>query len=114
LTQGFPIHITAQPPEGETFNGKVWLLTDSDNFAGPNFMYLQMAAEAGFTIVYEENPQSKGWDTRPIRLPYTGVSLRFNPLYFTDREGHSLEGAGAMYHYRLNGGTDALLALILP
>jgi len=101
LIQGFPVEIAVQPLRYTTFEGRIWLLTDSANFSGPNFAYLQMAQDAGFTIVYEENTKSVGWATSFIHLPHSGLSVRFNPLYFTDDTGRSFEETGAFYDYRL-------------
>lgn len=105
LTEGFPIVITARPAEeaGFTFTGQIWLLTDSNNFVGPNPMYLQTARDAGFTIIYEETPQPQGWETSFMRLNYGGLVLRLNPLYFTNDEGSPFEKMGAFYDYRLDG-----------
>ena len=96
LTHGFPIdisaRISARPTAGApAFGGNIWLLTDTDNFSGPNQMYLQLARQAGFNIIYESNPQSVGWATSFVRLPHSGLSLRYNPLYFTDSLGRALE-----------------------
>ena len=102
LTIGFPVSVVAQPQRNVEFEGRIWLLTDSDNFSGPNFAYLQKARDARFTIVYEENPDSIGWDTSFTTLPHSGFSLRFNPLYFTDTTGMPFEETGPVYDYRLN------------
>jgi len=75
-----------------SFDGEVWLLTDSANFSGHNFLYMQMAADAGFVIFYEENPDAQGWEYSLVRLPNSGVSLRYNPIYFTDVAGRPFEG----------------------
>jgi len=106
VTVGFPATITVQPLGNATFDGRIWLLTDSDNFSGPNFAYLQMARDAGFIVLYEEAPESIGWGTSFIHLPHSGLSLRFNPLYFTDDTGRSFEETGAVYDYRLTDVSD--------
>jgi len=111
LEVGFSINITAQPREDTVFGGQVWLLVDSDNVSGANLMYLRMAKEAGFMIVYEENPAATGWATSFIPLPNTGTSLRFNPLYFTNHEGRFLEG-DTIYHHRLDNRHEGLLGVI--
>jgi hypothetical protein len=110
LLYGFPVYLTAQPDGNTRFDGQIWLLTDSGSFCGANLMYLQMAYDAGFTIIYEENPQAQGtgWATSFVRLPHSGASLRFNPLYFTDREGRALEADGAFYHIRLTDISEGL------
>jgi len=113
LTFGFPIDVTVQPTGDATFEGRVWLLTDSDNFSGPNLAYLQMARDAGFTIVYEENPESVGWASSFIPLTYSGLSVRFNPLYFTDETGQSFEEIGMVYDYRYREFRE-LLGAALP
>jgi len=99
VTLGFQIEKSIQPVGDTTFDGRIWLITDSDNFSGPNLVYLQMAREAGFTVVYEETPDSIGWATSFFLLPYSGLSVRFNPLYFTDVTGESFERIGAVYDY---------------
>jgi len=101
VTLGFPVDVAATPTAGMDFDGRIWLLTDSANFTGPNFAYLQKARDAGFTIVYEESENITNWDTSFFRLPHSGISVRFNPLYFTDAAGRGFEAAGAFYDYRL-------------
>ena len=108
FADGFSIPITAQPVGDVAFERQVWLLTDSANFSGPNFMYLQMAQDAGFIIVYEENPDAMGWETSFFRLPHSGLNVRFNPLYFTDADGRLLEMYGVQPTYRLSGAEDAI------
>jgi hypothetical protein len=100
LEHGFVIDLEVNPAMETRTAGNIWLLTDNGNFTGPNYMYLQLARDAGFIIVYEENADVAGWETSYIRLPHSGLYLRFNPLYFTDRNGLPLEGAGAFYDYR--------------
>ena len=115
LVYGFPIDIMARPLGDAAFGGQVWLITDSDNFSGANFMYLQMARDAGFVIVYEENPLAIGWATSFARLRNSGLSLRYNPLYFTDDTGRPLERYGLDPHHRLSTGTEGfeeILALV--
>jgi len=112
VTQGFPIDIAVQSAGDVEFEGRIWLLTDSDNFSGPNFAYLQIAADAGFTIIYDESLESIGWDTSFTHLPYSGISVRFNPLYFTDITGRSFEEMGAIYDYRLYSAPDILRAVL--
>jgi len=111
---GFPIEVAIEPSGDAAFGGRIWLLTDSDNFSGPNFAYLQMARYAGFTIVYEETPESIGWATSFSSLPNSGISLRFNPLFFTDATGKSFEEIGAAYDYRLYPDLHELLGVSLP
>jgi hypothetical protein len=111
---GFPIDIMVQPTGDAMFDGQIWLLTDSDNFSGPNFAYLQMAQDAGFAIVYEENPASTGWATSSIHLPHSGLSVRFNPLLFTDANGRPFEEVGPVYDKRLEPEQRELLGVALP
>jgi hypothetical protein len=108
LTNGFAMDIAIQPIGDDPFGGRKWLLTDTDNFSGPNFMYLQMARDAGFTIIYEESPLATGWDTSLIWLTHTGTTLRFNPLYFTDDAGKPLEAYGPVPDYVLEPGGEWL------
>jgi len=113
ITMGFPATVMARPTEGVTFEGQIWLLTDSDNFSGPNFAYLLMARDAGFTIMYEDNPDSIGWATSFTSLPNSGLSVRFNPLFFTDEVGRSFEEGGVVYDYPLSYLRE-LLGVALP
>jgi len=113
VTLGFPAAVTVQPIGDAAFEGRIWLITDSDNFSGPNFAYLQMARDAGFTIVYEENAESIGWATSFTNLPNSRLFLRYNPLFFTDATGRSFEETGAVYDYRLSNFHD-LLGVALP
>ena len=112
LDYGFVMDIAARP--GGAFDGQVWLVVDSGSFSGVNFVYLEMAREAGFVIVYEENAESVGWDTSFTRLPNSRLSMRYNPFYFTDRDGRPLEMYGRVYDYRLDvgGGFEEILAVV--
>ncbi|MCL2752918.1 MAG: hypothetical protein FWE44_02070 [Defluviitaleaceae bacterium] len=112
LTHGFEIPMLATPSLNEpAFNGKIWLLTDSCNFSGPNQIYLQLAQMAGFTILYAENPESMGWPVSFTSLPNSGLLLRHNPLYFTDERGLSLEEFVIVPHVNLDVNTnDGLVA----
>ena len=101
ITSGFSIPINLNNANNVTFNGQKWLVVDSGSFSGPNFMYLQLAREAGFIIVYQENNESKGWSTNFARLAGASIVLRFNPLYFTDSIGRPLEETGRVYDVRL-------------
>jgi hypothetical protein len=105
LAHGFAVPLRVVPVSDVQFNGDVWLLTDSANFSGPNFMYLQMARDAGFTIIYEENPYSEGWATSFARLPFGSAVLRFNPIFFTNHEGKPLEIYKPEPHYLLTPNT---------
>jgi len=109
---GFSTAVTVRPT-GAAFGGQIWLLTDSDNFSGPNFAYLLMARDAGFTILYEDNPDSIGWATSFTSLPHSGISVRFNPLFFTDETGRSFEEIGVVYDYPLSY-LGAMLGVTLP
>jgi len=101
IVSGFPVPVSVTPVGDVGFGGRVWLVVDSNAFSGPNFMYLQLAQEAGFTLVYQENPDATGWDTTFTGLVGASLVLRYNPLFFTDTDGRSLEEAGAFYDYRL-------------
>ena len=92
LIHGFTIELNAQPSLPQAaFDGNIWLLTDSANFSGPNHMYLELAREAGFTIVYETAEDAEGWATGFTRLPYSGLAVSYNPIYFTDATGRAFE-----------------------
>jgi len=101
MALGFPVDITVQPVDEIMYYGRVWLITDSENFSGPNFAYIQMAQDAGFSIVYEQTEGSIGWATSFTHLENSGIVIRLNPLYFTDDTGLSFEAEGAFYNYRI-------------
>jgi len=107
FVNSFPIYIEAIP-DANAFNGQVWLLADTGSFSGANNMYLQMALDAGFNIIYEENAQAEGWGTSFVRLPHSGLTLRYNPLLFTDSYGRPLVIYGAQPTHQLRGDYDVL------
>ena len=91
LVYGFRDNITVQGSGTSTFTGTIWILADSTNMSGNNQLYLMLAQNAGFRIIYEPNPDCIGWVTSFTRLPYSGLALKYNPLLFTDSQGRSLE-----------------------
>jgi len=109
LIYGFAGNLSAHGSGEAAFGGTIWLLTDSCNFSGPNQLYLSLAQDAGFRIIYEANPESDGWVTSFARLSFSGLALRYNPLYFTDNMGRSLEEFTLRPDFVLTGGRDALL-----
>jgi len=90
------------------FDGQIYVLVDSGSFSGPNFMYLQMAQDVGWRILYQEDATAAGWGNSYIPLPHSRFNLRFNPLYFTDVYGRAFEEMSAFYHARVAGMDDAL------
>jgi len=110
LAYGFIMPMAANPATTTpSFGGKIWLLTDSCNFSGPNQMYLSLAQMAGFTILYAENPNSPGWPAPYTILPNSRLLLRHNVFYFTDIYGHSLEEFYIVPHINLNTHTTYAL-----
>lgn len=102
LEYGFAIDLEARPMgNAPAFDGQIWLLTDSGTFTGVNHMYLKLALQAGFNIIYEENPYASGWDLSFSRLPNSRIAVRYNPLYFTDDVGRAFEEFGAEPTHRL-------------
>jgi len=113
LQHGFPVYFEATPTsDTDSFSGQVWLLADSGSFSGANNMYLQMALDARFNIIYEENPQAVGWGVSYVHLPHSGLSLRYNPLFFTDSYGRPLEMYGAQPTHQLNDTGNAMSEIL--
>jgi hypothetical protein len=95
LTMGFGMEFNLVPGgalnNAADFDGRITLLIDSANASGANKMYLLLARAAGFEIIYEHNAEAAKWPLASLLLPNSGLSLRFNPLYFTNFRGKILE-----------------------
>jgi len=106
-----------QPSRRSTFDGKIWLLIDENNYSAT----LEAAAtlkEIGFaTLVGETTDGGAGspWHSNYIVLPNTGIIIRYDPTLVIDVRGRPLE-YGIEPHYFNRPGMDALdtvLAMIV-
>ncbi|MCL2574861.1 MAG: hypothetical protein FWE33_00360 [Defluviitaleaceae bacterium] len=112
LIHGFEIALEANPTQNSpAFGGKIWLLTDSANFSGINQMYLAMAEEAGFEILYVEDNNAPQWPVPFARLPQSGLSVRHNVFYFTNNDGIAFEEQRIAGHYNLQADVDDALSV---
>ncbi|MDR2168419.1 MAG: hypothetical protein LBE35_11325 [Clostridiales bacterium] len=92
LSHGFNITLDATPlSDSPAFGGQIWLLVDSYSLSGLNQIFVYLAQQAGFLVIYQENPAATGWAASLNRLPQSNLSLRYNPIYFTDTGGRALE-----------------------
>jgi len=94
------------------FSGQIWLLVDSANFKSYGQMYLQLAQNAGFNLIYVEGEtMSTPPRGTPSRVPFSNAVLRYNPLLFIDGDGRSLEGRVVEVDATLEDGKDLLGSL---
>jgi len=111
LAYGFRMEIAAEPhlQNGDIlFDGNIWILTDAHNFVGKNSAYLDLAAQAGFHVVFYAQYDSRyapAWNnpwgaefnaftrtpTGEAGRQQSGPVLRYNPIYFTDADGRAFE-----------------------
>jgi len=94
------------------FNGKIWVLTDSDTASAAETAVLLLSQGGNITIIGEPTAGGMGTQFLPFRiyltLPNTGIAVRFDIAYLTDMEGRPLQGYGLEPHYRPRLGMDAL------
>ena len=95
--------------ERSGFDGRVWMLTD-----GYNFSAAQMVAEfyknTGFATLVGETTGGAvpaPWGSNFFALPNTGIVIRYDPTFVTNRYGRPLE-YGTQPHYFNRPGMDAL------
>ncbi|MCL2354162.1 MAG: hypothetical protein FWC69_05995, partial [Defluviitaleaceae bacterium] len=94
------------------FSGQVWLLVDEANFASYGQMYLQLAQNAGFKLIYVEGETASNPPRgTPSRVPFSNAVLRYNPLFFADGYGRSLEDRVVEVDATLESGEDLLGSL---
>jgi len=91
----FAIDLTVEP-SGAGFDGEITLIVDDNNLFGHNLMFVQLAKNAGFNIEHGEAVGRSGMipDLPFTRLPNSGITLRFNPLFFTHEDGSAFEQVG--------------------
>ncbi|MSU02556.1 S41 family peptidase [Tissierella pigra] len=99
---GFP-NISGQP-----FKGKVWLLTNENNYSA-SALFAHHAKEMGFaTLVGEQVGGAYAINGAHFTLPNTGIILRWDIDYLTDNYGNALNEFPTTPHHFNNLGMDAL------
>ena len=92
-----------------SFDGKVWLLTNGNNYSG-GALFARHAKEMGFATLVGE--QTGGAYTTSagmfFALPNTGIILRWDIDYLTDSEGRALNEFPTTPHHLNRPGMDAL------
>ena len=92
-----------------SFDGKVWLLTNGNNYSGAA-LFARHAKEMGFATLVGE--QTGGAYTTSagmfFALPNTGIILRWDIDYLTDSEGRALNEFPTTPHHLNRPGMDAL------
>lgn len=92
-----------------SFDGKVWLLTNGNNYSGAA-LFARHAKEMGFATLVGE--QTGGAYTTSagmfFALPSTGIILRWDIDYLTDQEGRALNEFPTTPHHPNLPGMDAL------
>jgi len=115
LTWGYALSTTLVPARIEyTFSGQIWLLIDENNSSASE-VFAQLAKETGLILVGETTGGVFGGIPTHFTLPNTGMMLRLDTLYITDRYGRALEEFRTDPHHFNRPNQDALettLALI--
>ena len=90
------------------FDGKIWLLTNGNNYSA-SALFARHAKEMDFaTLVGEPTGGAYSTYAANFNLPNTGIVLRWDIDYLTDSEGRSLNEFPTTPHYNNNPGMDAL------
>jgi len=83
-------------------DANVWLVVCGAAFTGLNHAYIALAQEAGVNVVLDEHCNcGNRWATSFTRLPYSSLTLRFNPLKFSWQDGRLFEEFPAQANYTL-------------
>ena len=111
------VSVAPQSERRAPFDGKVWVLTDANNFSGAQ----QVAAflyQTGFATLVGQTTGGAAADgmivSNFIRLPNTTFQVRYDPIYIISADGRPWEYGTVPHHFN-RPGMDALqtvLALI--
>jgi len=91
------------------FDGKIWMLVDGGMFSASQ-MVAAFYKDAGFATLVGETTGGMvptPWGSNFFALPNTGIIIRYDPTFVTDRHGRPLE-YGTTPHYFNRPGMDAL------
>jgi len=89
--------------DGGGTDATVWVVVCDAAFSGPNSAYIALAQSAGIHIVLDEDfNNGNRWGTSFFRLPYSRLTLRFNPLAFRWDDGRLFEEYPAQASYTLD------------
>jgi hypothetical protein len=105
-----PVFIASDAPEGEIlFNGKIWILVDSNSASAVDYAALYaMAADFATIVGAPTRGVTGGGFVGFITLPNTGLIVRYDFGYFVDSYGRAIDEFGIMPHYLNLPGMDAL------
>jgi hypothetical protein len=84
-------------------DANAWVIVCAGAFSGPNHAYIALAQEVGVNIVLDEHCDcDSSWGTSFAVLPYSRLTLRFNPLAFSWPDGRLFEEYPARAAYTLD------------
>lgn len=91
------------------FEGKIWLLTNENNYSGAA-LFARHAKDMGFATLVGEATGGAYTTSSGLffSLPNTGIILRWDVDYLTDSEGRALNEYTTTPHYNSNDNMDAL------
>ena len=85
-------------PNGEEFEGRLWILTDGENMSSAEMMVQYLKGEDFCTLVGKQTAGVSGIMANPANMyapmPNCGMLVRYNPFYFLNEDGtcNDLEG----------------------
>ena len=85
-------------PNGEEFEGRLWILTDGENMSSAEMMVQYLKGEDFCTLVGKQTAGVSGIMTNPANMyapmPNCGMLVRFGAFYFLNEDGtcNDLEG----------------------
>ena len=85
-------------PNGEEFEGRLWILTDGENMSSAEMMVQYLKGEDFCTLVGKQTAGVSGIMANPANMyapmPNCGMLVRFSPFYFLNEDGtcNDLEG----------------------
>ncbi len=85
-------------PNGEEFEGRLWILTDGENMSSAEMMVQYLKGEDFCTLVGKQTAGVSGIMANPANMdaamPNCGMLVRYSPFYFLNEDGtcNDLEG----------------------
>ncbi|MCL2854305.1 MAG: S41 family peptidase [Defluviitaleaceae bacterium] len=111
------ISVAPHPERRAPFNGKVWLLTDMNNFSAAQ-QVASFLHQTGFATLVGQTTGGAAADALTssfnFTLPNTGFMVRYDPLYIISADGRPWEYGTVPHHFNRDGmnALQTVLALI--
>ncbi len=99
-------------PNGEEFEGRLWILTDGENMSSAEMMVQYLKGEDFCTLVGKQTAGVSGIMANPANMyapmPNCGMLVRFNPFYFINEDGTCRDLEGTHPDIEIESGETAM------